>query len=127
MITFYMFLWQNTYNRLTSLTKANGMSWDIKPAVAISVYGDKSAFYNCDFLGLQDTVWDNLGRHHFKNCYIEGAIDFIFGSGQSVYEVCILNISLYYVHFDFQWQNTKTVLDHYLHKDCYIHSTNTLL
>ncbi|AED93608.2 putative pectinesterase 52 [Arabidopsis thaliana] len=81
----------NTYNRLTSLTKANGMSWDIKPAVAISVYGDKSAFYNCDFLGLQDTVWDNLGRHHFKNCYIEGAIDFIFGSGQSVYEDCHIN------------------------------------
>ncbi|XP_010493935.1 PREDICTED: putative pectinesterase 52 [Camelina sativa] len=82
----------NTYNRLNSLTTtANGMSWEIKPAVAVSVYGDKSAFYNCDFLGLQDTVWDNQGKHHFKNCYIEGAMDFIFGSGQSIYEDCQIN------------------------------------
>ncbi|CAA7017165.1 unnamed protein product [Microthlaspi erraticum] len=64
------------------------MSWSIKPAVAVAVYGDKSAFYNCDILGLQDTLWDNQGRHHFKDCYIEGAIDFIFGQGQSIYEDC---------------------------------------
>ncbi|EFH48497.1 pectinesterase family protein, partial [Arabidopsis lyrata subsp. lyrata] len=81
-----------TYYPLNSLTmKANDMSWKIKPAVAISVYGDKSAFYNCDFVGLQDTVWDNHGKHHFKNCYIQGAIDFIFGSGQSIYEDCHIN------------------------------------
>ncbi|KAF3485788.1 hypothetical protein F2Q69_00056203 [Brassica cretica] len=43
---------------------------------------------NCGFLGLQDTLWDVQGRHLFKNCYIEGAIDFIFGSGQSIYEDC---------------------------------------
>ncbi|ESQ32196.1 hypothetical protein EUTSA_v10005316mg [Eutrema salsugineum] len=78
----------NTYNRLSFRSKP---SWQIKPAVAVAVYGDKSAFYNCDFLGLQDTLWDVQGRHHFKDCYIEGAIDFIFGSGQSVYEDCHIN------------------------------------
>ncbi|KAL5791964.1 hypothetical protein ACOSP7_000558 [Xanthoceras sorbifolium] len=26
------------------------------------------------------------GRHYFSNCYIEGGMDFIFGSGQSIYE-----------------------------------------
>ncbi|CAN8277177.1 unnamed protein product [Cochlearia groenlandica] len=71
----------NTYNRL-NIRNA------IKQAVAIAIYGDKSAFYNCGFLGLQDTLWDVQGRHYFKNCYIEGAIDFIFGSGQSIYEDC---------------------------------------
>ncbi|EOA22433.1 hypothetical protein CARUB_v10003078mg [Capsella rubella] len=83
----------NTYNRLDSLptTTSNGMSWNIKPAVALNVYGDKSAFYDCDFLGLQDTLWDNQGKHHFKNCYIEGAVDFIFGQGQSIYEDCKIN------------------------------------
>lgn len=117
-------LWQNTYYPLNSLTKANDMSWKIKPAVAISVYGDKSAFYNCDFVGLQDTVWDNHGKHHFKNCYIQGAIDFIFGSGQSIYEVCIY-LSL--LHFDFQWQTREPYLiTSYLYQDCYIHRTNTL-
>ncbi|CAN8255802.1 unnamed protein product [Cochlearia groenlandica] len=78
----------NTYNRLSS---RNRPSWDIKPAVAVAVYGDKTAFYNCDFLGLQDTLWDVEGRHHFKDCYIEGAMDFIFGSGQSIYEDCHIN------------------------------------
>lgn len=88
MIILYVW-WQNTYNRLSIGTTPNGMSSEIKQAVAVTVYGDKSAFYNCDFLGLQDTLWDVEGRHHFKDCYIEGAIDFIFGSGQSIYEVCI--------------------------------------
>ncbi|VVB15215.1 unnamed protein product [Arabis nemorensis] len=81
----------NTYNRLSIGTTPNGMSSEIKQAVAVTVYGDKSAFYNCDFLGLQDTLWDVEGRHHFKDCYIEGAIDFIFGSGQSIYEDCQIN------------------------------------
>ncbi|KAJ0248488.1 putative pectinesterase 52 [Hirschfeldia incana] len=80
----------NTYNRLSSISKP---SWKIKPAVALSVYGDKSAFYDCEFLGLQDTLWDVQGRHYFKNCYIEGAIDFIFGSGQSIYEDCHINVT----------------------------------
>ncbi|CAF2089246.1 hypothetical protein BRARA_F02821 [Brassica rapa] len=78
----------NSYNRLSIRSRP---SWDIKPAVALTVYGDKSAFYNCGFLGLQDTLWDVQGRHLFKNCYIEGAIDFIFGSGQSIYEDCHIN------------------------------------
>ncbi|KAL0738681.1 hypothetical protein Bca4012_014891 [Brassica carinata] len=80
----------NSYNRLSLVSKP---SWNIKPAVALAVYGDKSAFYNCEFLGLQDTLWDVQGRHHFKNCYIEGAVDFIFGSGQSIYEDCRINVT----------------------------------
>jgi hypothetical protein len=28
-----------------------------------------------------------LGRHYFKNCFIQGSIDFIFGDGQSLYQV----------------------------------------
>ena len=60
---------------------------NITQALAARIYGDKSAFYDCRFLGVQDTLWDVQGRHFFKSCYIEGAIDFIFGNGQSVYEV----------------------------------------
>lgn len=59
----------------------------VKPALAARIYGDKSAFFGCGFIGLQDTLFDVQGRHYFKTCYIEGAIDFIFGSGQSFYEV----------------------------------------
>ncbi|KAJ6694448.1 hypothetical protein OIU85_005160 [Salix viminalis] len=58
----------------------------VSPALSARIYGDKSAFYDCAFLGVQDTLWDVQGRHHFLNCYIEGAVDFIFGAGQSLYE-----------------------------------------
>ncbi|KAI3411286.1 Pectinesterase [Psidium guajava] len=54
-------------------------------AVAVRVSGDKSAFYNCRLLGFQDTVCDDRGFHFFKDCYIEGTVDFIFGSGTSLY------------------------------------------
>ena len=64
-----------------------GISVDVKPAVAARIYGDKSAFYDCSFTGFQDTLWDVEGRHYFKNCNIKGAVDFIFGNGQSYYEV----------------------------------------
>ncbi|KAL5863058.1 hypothetical protein ACOSQ3_000572 [Xanthoceras sorbifolium] len=55
-------------------------------AVAARTYGDKSVFYQCSFIGLQDSLYDARGRHYFSNCYIEGGMDFIFGSGQSIYE-----------------------------------------
>lgn len=59
----------------------------MRTAVAAKISGDKSSFYRCGFLGLQDTLWDVQGRHYFKLCSIQGAVDFIFGSGQSIYEV----------------------------------------
>ncbi|KAF6143373.1 hypothetical protein GIB67_001317 [Kingdonia uniflora] len=62
------------------------------PAVAARVFGDKSSFYSCGFFGLQDTLWDVQGRHYFKSCFIEGAVDFIFGSGQSIYEKCKISV-----------------------------------
>ena len=71
------YLMQNTYNGFANLT----------PAVAAWILGDKSAFYNCSFIGFQDTLADMLGRHYYKGCYIEGVVDFIFGYGQSIYEV----------------------------------------
>ncbi|KAL3714011.1 hypothetical protein ACJRO7_006023 [Eucalyptus globulus] len=54
-------------------------------AVALRTSGDKAAFYNCRMLGFQDTLCDDRGFHFFKDCYIEGTVDFIFGSGTSIY------------------------------------------
>ncbi|XP_073136131.1 probable pectinesterase 29 [Henckelia pumila] len=64
----------------------------MRPAVAAMIEGDKSVFYRCGFLGLQDTLWDVQGRHYFKRCTIQGAVDFIFGSGQSLYERCTISV-----------------------------------
>eukprot|EP00850_Spirogloea_muscicola_P002871 SM000011S19049 [mRNA] locus=s11:536886:540365:- [translate_table: standard] len=30
------------------------------------------------------------GRHYFRNCYVEGSVDFILGNGTSIYEECTL-------------------------------------
>ncbi|KAE8728068.1 putative pectinesterase 29 [Hibiscus syriacus] len=78
---------------VTSMSFINSY-WDPKsehtkaPAVAALVNGDKSFFFRCGFSSVQDTLFDSIGRHYFKECYIEGAVDFIFGNGQSIYEGC---------------------------------------
>ncbi|CAN0839415.1 Putative pectinesterase 63 [Linum grandiflorum] len=59
-------------------------------AVAMRISGDKAAFYNCHFLGFQDTLCDDRGRHLFMDCYVRGTVDFIFGNGQSLY----LNVTI---------------------------------
>ncbi|KAG5606329.1 hypothetical protein H5410_027821 [Solanum commersonii] len=59
-------------------------------AVAIRIGGDQAAFWGCGFFGSQDTLHDDRGRHYFKECYIQGSIDFVFGNGKSFYENCEL-------------------------------------
>jgi len=59
-------------------------------AVAVWVAGDKAAFRNCRFLGFQDTLytWGRKTKQYYKNCYIEGTVDFIFGSSVALFEDC---------------------------------------
>ncbi|KAM7509601.1 hypothetical protein LguiA_020054 [Lonicera macranthoides] len=59
-----------------------------KQAVAFRISADTAAFVGCRFLGAQDTLYDHLGRHYYKDCYIEGSVDFIFGNGLSLFEGC---------------------------------------
>ncbi|EEF41349.1 probable pectinesterase 8 [Ricinus communis] len=59
-------------------------------AVAMRISGDQAAFWGCGFFGAQDTLHDDKGRHYFKDCYIQGSIDFIFGDARSLYESCEL-------------------------------------
>ncbi|MEV5526231.1 pectinesterase family protein [Streptomyces prunicolor] len=63
-------------------------------AVAIKVQGDRSAFFDCRFLGHQDTLYaDSLAlgvfaRQYYARCYIEGDVDFVFGRATAVYDHC---------------------------------------
>ena len=57
-------------------------------ALAIRIDGDRAVFRNCRFLGWQDTILANRGRHYFENCYIEGHVDFIFGGATCFFERC---------------------------------------
>ena len=57
-------------------------------ALAIRVDGDRVVFRNCRFLGWQDTILLNRGRHYFENCFIVGHVDFIFGGATAFFERC---------------------------------------
>ena len=61
-------------------------------AVAVRVDGDQVVFTNCRFLGNQDTLYPHGrgSRQYYKNCYIEGTVDFIFGWGTAVFDDCTI-------------------------------------
>ncbi|GAA0186886.1 hypothetical protein LIER_34174 [Lithospermum erythrorhizon] len=75
---------QNTSPRPTGKPK--------QQALAMRIAADKASFYNCKFFGFQDTLCDNFGKHFYKDCYIEGTVDFIFGDGKSIYLNCEFHV-----------------------------------
>lgn len=64
-----------------------------RPALAARILADRVSFYNCSFVGRQDTllVSEPGRRSYFKDCYIEGTVDFIFGDGTAVFDSCKIN------------------------------------
>lgn len=69
---------------------------NITQAKAVRIHADKCAFFDCGFLGVQDTLNDDSGRHYYHNCYIQGGVDFIYGNGQSIFEVK-LKLNLFHI------------------------------
>lgn len=61
-------------------------------AVAAVVRSDKARLFNCKFLGFQDTLYPHKAgsRQYYKNCYIEGTVDYIFGFSTAYFEDCEL-------------------------------------
>ncbi|KAJ8553202.1 hypothetical protein K7X08_023880 [Anisodus acutangulus] len=57
-------------------------------AVALRVGSDLSAFYRCDILAYQDTLYVHSNRQFFVGCLIAGTVDFIFGNGAAVLQDC---------------------------------------
>ncbi len=59
-------------------------------AVALHTEGDRIILVNCRLLGHQDTVYTGTAgtRLLFKDCYIEGTTDFIFGPSTAWFEGC---------------------------------------
>ncbi|CAI5506602.1 unnamed protein product [Closterium sp. Naga37s-1] len=53
-------------------------------AVAFRATGDQTALFNYAFEGSQDTLYVDAGRQYYKNCYIGGSQDFIFGDAAVV-------------------------------------------
>ncbi|QKS46350.1 pectin esterase [Paenibacillus cellulosilyticus] len=57
-------------------------------AVALYVSGDRAAFRNVRVLGNQDSLYANNGRQYYRDSYIEGTVDYIFGGATAVFESC---------------------------------------
>jgi len=79
--------------QLKHLTIQNvaGYGEDIGQALALYVAGDKCTFNHVRLLANQDTLYTSKGRQYFSECYIEGHVDFIFGSAVAVFEDCTIH------------------------------------
>ncbi len=71
----------------TNLTFENS-SGEHGQALALRLDGDRATLTHCRLLGWQDTLRSERGRHYFRDCYIEGRVDFIYGGGTAVFERC---------------------------------------
>jgi pectin methylesterase-like acyl-CoA thioesterase len=60
-------------------------------AVAFMANGLRQQFRDCRFLSYQDTLYTNTGTQYFRNCYIQGDTDYIFGDATAVFENCTMN------------------------------------
>lgn len=90
----------------------SGYGYKVGQALALYVDGDRNSFVNCRLLGSQDTLFTaplprkeaqpggftgpgqdkprTMGRQYYKNCYIQGDVDFIFGGACCLFEDCTI-------------------------------------
>jgi pectinesterase len=73
-----------------NITVQNNAGFSAGQAVALESDGDKAQFYNCRFVGFQDVLFTKSenSRQYYKDCYIEGTTDFIFGPSTVWFEHC---------------------------------------
>jgi pectinesterase len=63
-------------------------------AVALRLTADRAVLTNVRLLGAQDTLYaaskspDSPSRQYFRDCYIEGHVDFIFGDAKAFFDRC---------------------------------------
>jgi pectinesterase len=87
-----------TFRTPTVQIDGDGMLWEnitlantagpVGQALALRADGDRLEFRRVRFLGWQDTILVNRGRHYFEDCYIEGHVDFIFGGATAYFNRC---------------------------------------
>ncbi|KAL5337513.1 pectinesterase A [Aspergillus crustosus] len=57
-------------------------------AVAMAASGERQGYYGVQFIGYQDTLYARAGIQYYSNCYIEGAVDYIFGDASAWFGEC---------------------------------------
>lgn len=78
--------------KATNLTIQN-TAGAVGQAIALSVVADRVVVSNCIILGNQDTLYTSGEgfKQYFKDCFIEGTVDFIFGSATAVFDSCTIH------------------------------------
>lgn len=93
-----------------TLENSSGFGTDVGQALAVYADGDRLFFNRCRLLGHQDTLFTGPlppspiqpgsfkgprenskrinGRQYYQDCYIEGEVDFIFGSATAYFYGC---------------------------------------
>ncbi|KAF8994406.1 pectin methyl esterase [Cyathus striatus] len=62
-----------------------------KQATALSAKSTYQGFYGCSFTGYQDTLLaDGGGYQYYSNCYIAGAVDWIYGDASAWFGECTI-------------------------------------
>ena len=95
-------------------------------STALIVEADRSEFKNCTMIGSQDTLYMGDSTHtYYKNCKIEGNTDYIFGSGNAVFDGCELRFCGYSDtgmggYITAGRSNNKTDYVGYIFRDCTI-------
>ncbi|HRJ30968.1 MAG TPA: pectinesterase family protein [Cyclobacteriaceae bacterium] len=92
----------STFTSYTMLIQGNDISLEnltiqntagrVGQAVALHIEGDRVSVKNCSITGNQDTllVTRDGSRQYFKDCYIEGTTDFIFGEATALFVTCTI-------------------------------------
>ncbi|KAK7308156.1 hypothetical protein VNO77_41753 [Canavalia gladiata] len=57
-------------------------------AVALRVAGDKSVINRCSIDAYQDSLYTHTNRQFFRDSYVTGTVDFIFGNAAVVFQNC---------------------------------------
>jgi pectinesterase len=80
----------NFFAKNLTIENASG---DVRQAIALSVHANNVAIFDCNILGNQDTLYvsGNGLKKYFKNCFIQGTTDFIFGSATAYFEQCTIH------------------------------------
>ncbi|NCT75220.1 MAG: pectin esterase [Chitinophagaceae bacterium] len=73
-----------------NISFANDAGFTAGQAVALRIEGNRASFINCRMTGFQDVLFlSGSGvKHYFRDCYIEGTTDFIFGAATAVFRNC---------------------------------------
>lgn len=89
--TSYTLLIQGDDCHIKDLTIMNNAG-RVGQAVALNVEGDRCTVTGCRLLGNQDTLYLAKGtsRQYYRDCYIEGTTDFIFGEATAVFDHCTI-------------------------------------